>query len=86
MFIRHASRQLAAYLDGELSVEKAVRVDRHLEECLRCRTEREQVQVGMSLLEHLPLTQPPEAVWIAIQAALPSHRGGGSLRLLEIRS
>src|ERR1022692_3330668 len=78
MFSRHVSRELAAYIDGELASGKARRVELHLAECQRCGEEREQVQFGMSALDRLPAAQAPDAVWTSIEAAIPRHRPRGA--------
>ena len=70
----HVTRQLAAHIDGELALRKAQRVELHLAACERCRGEREQVRFGMSMLDHLPPAQAPDAIWAAIEAALPRQR------------
>ncbi len=70
MFSRHASRLLAAYLDGELGPRKATQIAVHLERCEYCRCERELVQSGRAALEHLSLVHAPAAVWTAIEEAL----------------
>lgn len=74
MFSRHVSRQLAAQVDGELTSREAQRVELHVAQCERCRVEREQVRFGMSLLDHLPTAQAPDAIWTSIEAAFPQHR------------
>jgi anti-sigma factor RsiW len=72
-FTRHISRQLAAQLDGELSQPKAQQAELHLRECPRCRAECEQVRLGMQMVEHLPLVEAPEAIWLSIAAALEAR-------------
>src|ERR1700727_826160 len=74
MFTRHVSRQIAAYIDGELNLEKAERVERHAAQCADCRGERELVEVGMEALDRLASIDPPEAVWRSIEAALREQR------------
>jgi hypothetical protein len=69
MFSRHISEQLAAHLDGQLSPAKAQQAVLHLEHCAQCRTECEQVRLGMAIVEHLPLVEAPAAIWTAIEAA-----------------
>jgi anti-sigma factor RsiW len=81
MIGRHLSRELAAHIDGELASSAARRVERHLQECPRCRAEREQVRSGMSALDHLPAAQAPDALWSFIEAAIPRHRPHDALPL-----
>ncbi|MBV9267951.1 MAG: zf-HC2 domain-containing protein [Acidobacteriaceae bacterium] len=73
MFSKHVSSLLAAYIDGQLRAREARRVTLHLEHCEHCRRERELVESGMSAVEHLSLVHAPDAIWTAIEAALPSR-------------
>jgi hypothetical protein len=74
MFTRHISEQIAAHLDGELAPRKAQQAELHLGQCARCRAEREQVRIGMAVLEDLPVVEAPEAMWASIAAALQQSR------------
>ena len=72
--MRHASRRLAALIDGELAEPEAHKVEVHLGQCARCQGEREQVSFGMGMLERLPLVEAPDAIWRSIEAALQEQR------------
>jgi hypothetical protein len=85
MFTRHVSRQLAAHLDGQLAQPEARRVERHLRQCARCRAEREEIKLGMALVEHLPSTPAPEAIWSSIQAELQNVRSNRTRAVLHWR-
>src|ERR1700677_4823537 len=74
MFTKHVSRQLAAHIDGELSPQKADQVAHHLARCADCLAEREQVKYGMDALDQLALVEPPDAIWMSIEAALRQPR------------
>jgi len=74
MFSRHTTHQLAGLLDGELPLAERKRVEDHLAVCEFCRAEREQVRVGMSMLNQLPPAQAPDAIWTAIEAAWPQEQ------------
>jgi anti-sigma factor RsiW len=74
MLSRHVSQHLTAYVDGELGSQEAQRVELHLTRCRRCRGEREQVQFGMAILDHLPVAHAPDAIWMAIETAFPQRR------------
>jgi ferric-dicitrate binding protein FerR (iron transport regulator) len=74
MFTKHFSRQLAAYIDGELVQRKAKRAGLHVGQCARCQAECEQVRFGMAVLEHLPLVEAPEGVWASIEATFQESR------------
>jgi len=74
MLTRHVSRRLAAYVDGELAPRNAQRVEFHMGRCARCRTDYGHVRFGMSIVEHLPSIEAPEAIWTSIEAALRGNR------------
>ena len=74
MLTRHVSRRLAAYVDGELAPRNAQHVEFHMGRCARCRTDYEHVRFGMSIVEHLPSIEAPEAIWTSIEAALRDNR------------
>ncbi|MEX2301066.1 MAG: zf-HC2 domain-containing protein [Bryobacterales bacterium] len=70
MFDKHASRQLAAYLDGGLDSRATADVKTHVASCERCRGELEQTREGMAMVEALPLAPAPHHLWTAIESAL----------------
>jgi anti-sigma factor RsiW len=70
MFARHYKRHLSAYAHGELSPEEAGRVATHLRACAACRTEFEEVKLGIRLAESLPSVAAPANIWDGIEAAL----------------
>lgn len=74
MFERHVQGQLASYLDGELPLAERQRVERHLAACETCRIERDHVRFGMSIMDVLPVAQPPDAIWQAIEAGVRDVR------------
>ena len=73
-FTRHFSRQLAAYIDGELAPQEAQRAGLHMVGCGRCRSEYEQVKFGMAVLENLPLLEAPAGLWGSIEAAFQENQ------------
>ncbi|MDT5272221.1 MAG: hypothetical protein QOH49_4407 [Acidobacteriota bacterium] len=75
MFARHYKRHLSAYAHGELSPEEAARVAAHLRACAACRTEFEEVKLGIRLAESLPLVAAPASIWDGIEAALVKETG-----------
>jgi hypothetical protein len=79
MFDRHLSRELAAYVDGELTPSKTQEVRAHLTRCERCSTEFEQIRLGKVIVEHLPLVEAPESLWTSIQEALDSRKPNRTL-------
>jgi anti-sigma factor RsiW len=70
MFRRHVFEQLAAHIDGVLPPREAQRAERHMAQCPRCRAEREEVQFGITMLEHLPTAKAPDELWAGIEAAI----------------
>ena len=70
MFGRHYSKHLSAYAHGELQPEEAARVAAHLDRCAACRTEFEEVRLGIRLAESLPSVNAPANLWDAVEAAL----------------
>jgi hypothetical protein len=85
MFTRHVSRQLAAYIDGQLTQLKAQQTEHHLQECSRCRAEFEQVREGMAVLEHLPVIEAPARIWSSIETAFQGKRSPQSSAALGWR-
>ncbi|HEV3334360.1 MAG TPA: zf-HC2 domain-containing protein [Bryobacteraceae bacterium] len=73
MFTRHVSRQLAAHLDGQLAPSKARQVELHLQQCPRCRAERDEISRGMAMAEHLPSVEAPAAIWSSLERAFPGN-------------
>ncbi|MGA2741516.1 MAG: FecR domain-containing protein [Bryobacteraceae bacterium] len=84
-FTRHISRQLAAYLDGQLTQPRAQRAEIHLRQCTRCRAEYEQVRLGMQMVEHLPLVEAPDAIWLSVEAALEARPASQTQSLVRWR-
>jgi hypothetical protein len=70
MFARHYKRHLSAYAHGELAPPEAARVASHLQTCDACRTEFEEIKLGIRLAESLPSVAAPEHIWDGIEAAL----------------
>ena len=67
---RHPSRELAAYIDGQVPESRAGRIEGHVAGCARCRGECEEIKLGMAALENLPLVEAPDAIWTAIARQL----------------
>jgi len=55
MFSNHVTNELSAYWNGELSVERNREVAEHIIACRRCRSEFEEIKLGVKLLEQLPI-------------------------------
>jgi anti-sigma factor RsiW len=74
IWVRHVSSQLAAHLDGTLPRRTEHQVDVHLQECARCRAERDEVRSGIEAMRHLSPVGAPDSVWTAIEAQLANVR------------
>ncbi|HVF86624.1 MAG TPA: zf-HC2 domain-containing protein [Pyrinomonadaceae bacterium] len=70
MFRRHVIRELSAYAHGELSAEESGRVSTHLLRCDSCRTEFDEIKVGIRFAESLPPRAAPSSLWDGIESAL----------------
>ncbi|MET0647911.1 MAG: zf-HC2 domain-containing protein [Pyrinomonadaceae bacterium] len=75
MFFSHYKKHLSAYAHGELATEEAARVAGHLQNCAACRTEFEEIKLGIRLAESLPSVAAPDRLWDGIEAALVKETG-----------
>jgi anti-sigma factor RsiW len=73
--------ELQAYVDGELSPERAALLERHLADCDGCRAELARMQVVVTALETWPLVTEPAQLTARVMArvrprpaALPAFR------------
>lgn len=69
----HVSEWLAAYHDGELPASRQPQVEKHLQECLTCRTELELLEELSNFLkaDSVPHQTPPERFAAQVQLRLP---------------
>ena len=67
------SRQLSAYLDGELSPSESRVVTAHLADCALCREELAALRQVKGLLERLPEVEPPQAVRQGLHARIAAE-------------
>jgi len=58
----HPGDLLSAWLDGELDPAEAAAVAAHVEACLACAAEREEVEAGRAAVRGLPSLGPPAGV------------------------
>ncbi len=56
---------LSAYMDGELSIEEATLVEKHLRECSPCAQDLETLRQAVNLVRHLPAVSPPRSFAIS---------------------
>jgi len=91
MYWDHVSKNLSAYLHGELPPEDARRTGEHLLDCSRCRAEYEEIKFGAHMAQMLAqgLVQglsaqtacepAPESLWSEVEGAIDrstAHRRG----------
>lgn len=75
MACRSLDGDLSAYLDRQLAPGAARRVERHLQQCDRCRAELAELGAMKALLAGAPLPQAPPGLWDAVHANLREHAG-----------
>lgn len=70
---RHAAASLSAYLHGELSLDGAAWVSRHLEHCTRCREKFDVIRRGAQFAAQLPLELAPASLDAAVRRVPPAR-------------
>jgi len=70
MFVKHVINDISSYCHGELSAEDARLFNEHLMVCAKCRSEFEQIKLGVKLAEQLPRIQAPEKLWPELEKKL----------------
>ena len=70
MIRRHVVDDLVPFLDGILDPRNRGRVDAHLAQCADCRNILDEVRAAKILLQEIPLSKPPESLWLAIETAV----------------
>jgi anti-sigma-K factor RskA len=72
---------LGSYLLGELTVEEGRELERHLEECPKCRHELDRVRQTHNLLRHLAANEPPAELkgqlLAQVRGEIPARSGRG---------
>lgn len=78
MIVRHVSRHLVAYADGQVAPALRAQIDRHLAGCASCRQALESIQLTSGLLRRTAVVAAPDSVWEAIDRGLrtPPPRPG----------
>jgi len=84
---RHVNHLLSEYVSGQLSIQISRRVEHHIQECARCRTQLAQHENIRHQLEHslgsshFALQTSSDALWYGIDSALaaPSERSYADL-------
>jgi hypothetical protein len=70
MFLKHVTRDISLYCDGELNADETRRVSEHLMACAKCREQFEEIKLGIKLAEQLPYLSAPETLWRELNAKL----------------
>lgn len=70
MFSKHVTKELSAYCHREVTSEQSRRIAEHLIGCNRCRTQFEEIKLGVKLAERLPQFSAPDSLWMDLQTRL----------------
>jgi hypothetical protein len=70
MFSNHVNRDASAYCHGELSVEDTRQFAEHILICSKCRTEFDQIRLGISFAEQLSTVEAPDFIWSKLESQL----------------
>ena len=70
MFSQHVTKNLSAYCHGEVANEESRQIAEHLIACSRCRTQYEEVKLGVKLAERLPQLSAPDSLGLDLQNSL----------------
>lgn len=73
MFSKHVTKELSAYCQGEVGNDQSRQIAEHLIGCNRCRTQYEEIKLGIKLAEHLPQIAAPDSLWLDLQNSLASE-------------
>ncbi len=74
MFCRNVSKNLSAYLQGELEPGTARSIEGHLANCPSCRKDLETIQDGIRMAERLELVAAPEGLWQSIEEQIQKRK------------
>jgi hypothetical protein len=77
MFSKHVGKELSAYCQGELPAEESRRIAEHLIRCHRCRSEFEEIKLGVKFAEHLPLITAPDSLWDDLEVLIERQSSNG---------
>ena len=73
MFSKHVSKDLSAYCHGEVPNDESRQIAEHLIGCNRCRTQFEEIKLGVKLAERLPQLLAPDSLWRDLQMQLAAE-------------
>ena len=77
MNCKRITKELNAYVDGELSPRQASQVERHLEQCPQCARRRDELLRLNQALEVLPDLGSPAGFRARLRALAREHAGAG---------
>jgi putative zinc finger protein/FecR-like protein len=74
MLSKHVTKDISAYCHGELSPEEARQFAEHIIACAKCRSEFEEIKLGIKFAEQLPQLRAPASLWSAIETQLGEQK------------
>ena len=69
-FSMHVTKNISAYCHGELSPEESRQFSEHVLACTKCRTQFEEIKLGIKFAEQLPQLSAPESLWADLESKL----------------
>ncbi|MGE0102184.1 MAG: zf-HC2 domain-containing protein [Blastocatellales bacterium] len=73
MIWNHVTKDLSAYVHGELTPDEARRIGEHLVGCRRCRHEYDEIRFGAEAVRELKIVSAPDSIWTDLEAALDAR-------------
>ncbi|HEV2885130.1 MAG TPA: zf-HC2 domain-containing protein, partial [Pyrinomonadaceae bacterium] len=73
MFSKHIDKKLSAYCHGELAPEESREIAEHLIACHECRSQFEEIKLGVKFAEHLPQVSAPDSLWADLQTRIAAE-------------
>ena len=68
--MEHVSKQLSAYLDGELSADLHVQVETHLSQCSHCAKELDELRQTSAAIQQLSFSEPSTILLNRLHASI----------------
>lgn len=70
MFSNHVTKNISAYCNGELNTDESRVFTEHVLACLKCRSQFEEIKLGIKFAQQLPQGSAPESLWRDIESKL----------------
>lgn len=86
MFSKHVTKNISAYCHGELNAEDSRAFNEHVLACVSCRSEFDDIKLGIKFAQHLPKALAPESLWTSIESKLDTEVSPGERPRVLIRS